>query len=47
MIKYFHFLYKKMKEYDKNAINPFYNKKINTPITKPTYIWVEKPKDAV
>ena len=45
MIKYFHFLYEKMKKYDKNATNPFYNKKLNTPITDMTYVWVEKKED--
>ena len=44
MLKYFHFLYKKMKQYDKYAKNPFYNKKINTQLIKTTYVWVEKPK---
>ena len=44
MLKYFHFLYKKMKQYDKCAKNPFYYKKINTTPTQTTYIWLEKPK---
>lgn len=45
MIKYFHFLYRKMKKYDKNAQNPFYYKKMNE-IKEATYVWVEKPKGA-
>ncbi len=34
-----------MKKYDKKAINPFCNKNMNIPITKATYIWVEKPEN--
>ena len=46
LLRYFHFLYKKMKKYDKKAVNPFCNKNTSIPITKATYIWVEKPENS-